>query len=571
MQAVGQYLLVKADAWTSTRIVFPVQETLHPQLARHTRQLEHCSGEPLRQKLLFLVAQALCFYKHVHAPEIFIVGTCVSGRLILVCTCGVAGVEERVHEVGGSDDDANASVYLRDAVDMCMRSMEAFGIPVYACFTTEPLAGVACWTLAAAGGGGTLIQTLPTLAVYARPVTQPQPYLPLLDQSGCVFALEPVQLSPLFVPLYVKVQDHALVKDVYPVQCLPEAVTDLQRVLQGLTQSQNSWTVNFMDFPGDWPAPSFTTTAPLPLPMLPAIVHSSEVVHASADLCTVAQLLIPALISYASAPSLEDWRQQFDTSQLNLADLRQQRQRLLVRSYIEVKDEELKEAGALTEYKLTLLQDLSHDNTLAHMTHMDGVVFDLLLLDVALDAVPALYHPAKFLFDARVEGFTTVLLMMHWRQTLARFIAVGMETLESDALRQAMERFRHFRVGLIVQPVQVAVVKSAFRSVQGQPCFFINVSETAMQCKPTLQQQKAESRNFFVGYFITQALVQLVPLLCEQGEDACHVCASLFGSYHGQMKPNSLNNLTKLYEKLQGTARSIRLKMKQPAGASRRR
>ena len=65
MNAVGAYLLVKADAWTSTRIVFPVQETIQPHLARHTRQLEHCSGEALRQKLLYLVVELLVQMLHV--------------------------------------------------------------------------------------------------------------------------------------------------------------------------------------------------------------------------------------------------------------------------------------------------------------------------------------------------------------------------------------------------------------------------------------------------------------------------------------------------------------------------
>lgn len=576
MNAVGEYLLVKADPWTSTRIVFPVQETLQPQLQRHTRQREHCSGDALRQKLLVLVTQALFFYKQAGAAEIFIVGTCVDDRLVLVCTSGAAGVPEQVHELAGKDDDSMACMYLRRAVEVAISSMEQFTIPVFSCFTTETLAGVACWTMPAASGPGTLVQTLATLAVYARPSTAyPQVHLPLLDSSGCVFAFESVQLSPLFAQLYVKLFDHALVNDGMNTLCTADAVADVQRVLNGLTQSHNSWTTQFLEFPPDFSMASFTTIPPA-LPALPvAPMHDGETVHLHGDLSTLSQVLTPALISYASTSTLDEWRQQYDTSPLVLADMRQQRQRLVVRAYIEVKDEELKEAGmtaaALAEHKLAMLHALAHERLT--WAQMDGLVFDLLLLDVQLANVPAMYHPGQFLSDTRGEAFTTVMLLMYWRQTLARFIAVGVETLESDTLTARMEQYRHFRVGLIVQSAQVATVKSAFRMVQGLPCFFINVSESAMRCRPTLQQQKAENRNFFVGYFITQALVQLVPLLCQTGEDACVVCASLFGSYHGQMKPNSLNNLTKLYEKLQGTARSIRHKISrgaEPATTRRR-
>lgn len=576
MQPVGQYLLVKDDAWSSSRIVFPIQETLQLQLLRRTRQREHCSGEELKQKLLLLVAQALVFYKQQLVPVLYIVGTCVDDRLVLVCTGGVPGVPEQVHEVAGAGDDVNASLYLRRAVDVCMTSMETFTIPVFACCTTESLTGVPCWTLPFAAGLGTLVKSLSTLAVYARPGTLPQPYLPLLDDSGCVFSFAAVQLSPLFSQLYVKLYDHALVTDVYPVHCSALATEELQRVLNGLSQTQNSWTCNFISL-SEWDTTVFNPTGvPEPQPLAlsdsrsdGAGVVSAETIHASSDLSTLAQILTPALVSYASTASLEEWRQQYDTLPLVLSDMRQQRHRLVVRAYIEVKDEELHEASptAVAEHKLTMLHALAHEATA--LTYMDGLVFDWLLMDVQPANVPARFHPSHFLSDPRGDGFTTIMLLMCWRQTLARFIAVGMETLESDALKQSMVNFRHFRVGLIVQAPHLSVLKSTFRMVQGQPCFFINATETAMRGKPTLQQQKAESRNFFVGYFITQALVQLVPLLCQQGEDACQVCASLFGSYHGQMKPNSENNLTKLYEKLQGTARTIRQKLTrtgEPAG-----
>ena len=561
MHPVGEYLLVKADAWTNTRIIFPVQETLQPQLQRHTRQREHCSGDALKQKMLFLVAQALFLYKELHAPEIFIVGTCVDDRLVLVCTSGVPGVQEQVHELAGGNDDLHASLYLRSALEECLTSMECFTIPVFACFTAEPLAGVSCWTLPAPFGAGTCIHTLSTLAIYARPGTTPQSHLPLLDSSGCVFALEPVQLSPLFAHLYVKLFDHELVKHVYPAACSTAAVADLQRVIHGLTQSHNSWTINFLEFPSA--LPTLPPLQPLPASFLPGQVESGEVqgmaetVHASGELSTLAQVLTPALISYASTATVQEWRQQFDTSPLMLADMRQQHQRLLVRTYIEVKDEELKQAGvtgtALAEYKVAMLHALSQENTA--LTHMDGLVFDLLLLDVQPANVPALYHPAQFLSVAR-DGFTTMMLVMCWRQTLARLIAVGVETLETDALRQLISQYRHFRVGLIVQAPHVATVKSAFRMVQEQPCFFINVTETVMPCKPTLQQQKAESRNLFLSYFFEQALTQLSSLLGD------NVSASLAGKYFGLQKPNSLNNLEKLFENLQGTARSIRSKIK---------
>jgi hypothetical protein len=570
LQPVGKYLHVKQDSWLANScIVFPVQEMLEPAVAELALQPAlPLWGDAYSDQLLHHVCAAIRALGGHNATDAFVVMTQVFDRLVLVLHGGGSEVDRVVDTQLSACTDTH--LFFSHAIDAAVRHAEYFPVNfrLFACYCQHVCDGTVTLPVGMPAGAGFPAFHRSSLTLVTRPAG-PAPsvtgFVAVIDARGCVFALHRCSLSPLVAPLYIKLYEHAhdlLVPD----QLTTAAAGELAQVLHSLTRMTDPL------YNGD----TAMASAALPgLPVPPSDVSAATFLSGM-DLSPLWPAVHQALSTLAMCTSLQQWlehqqQQQHDATGQTAAPFRLQdasqavraaRTRVLIQAMVELKDEVWREDGGWEANRASLALQLS--SPVCAMAECHSLVFDLLLLGADVSDVPPTCHPAHLLTDAyHSDCFLTVHLLMHWRQTLQRFVEVAARS-HLDSMRAVAAQCAVFRVGLLVQPRgAVPVVKCAHRVVDRHHCFFVNVSDEAMQCKPTLQQQRAEERNFVVAYFIRQALFLLAPLL--NPGNGMEACCALIGSYMGALKPNSLFNLSKAYDKVQGDARTLR----QKAAASR--
>lgn len=575
LQPVGKFLHVKQDTWLANScIVFPVQEALEPAVAELACQPTLVlSGDAYSDHLLSHVCaavRALVLHQATHA---FVVLTQVFDRLVLVVHGGGAEVD-RVMDTQLSAC-AETHLFFSHAIDAAVRHAEYFPVNWHlnACYCSHVCDGTVTQPTATPSGSGVGVLHGTAFTVFTRPAG-PAPsvtgFVAVLDATGCVFALQRCSVSPLVAPFYIKLSVHA--HDILmPDQLTDAAAIELEHTLHTFKRMTDTFYMSA-------PAP-FALTADLAPPAPAATLSVGAVDLASAtflsgmDLSPLWPAAHQALSTLAMCNNLQQWldHQQHDSAAQAGAPFRLQdathaaraaRTKVLIQALVELKADVWREEGGWEANRALLQMHLS-GSAVSAMAECHSLIFDLLLLGVDVSDVPPTCHPAHVLTDAHSDCFLTVHLLMHWRQTLQRFVEVAASS-HLDSMRAMAAQCAAFRVGLLVQSKHaVPAVKCAHKVVDGHHCFFVNVSEEAMQCKPTLQQQRAEERNFVVAYFIRQALFLLAPLL--NPSNGMEACCALIGSYMGALKPNSLFNLSKAYDKVQGDARTLR----QKAAASR--
>lgn len=202
---------------------------------------------------------------------------------------------------------------------------------------------------------------------------------------------------------------------------------------------------------------------------------------------------------------------------------------------------------------------------------MDGVAFDILLLDNAtLDNVPSGWKPDTIV-ATEDEGFLNMIYIHQWRATLERFIELAREAAfpHTEALLHALS---HFRTGILWSPREEAGVTCTHRQTsEGEHIFLFNpapgcmvlklqpTSQTEWQVAGCLQTQCAKQRDVVVALFVRYAVRLLADLIhITSGADATHVASTLFGMYMGSLQAVDLRHH---YKQTQRTVRELRQAM----------
>lgn len=556
MFCTATYLSCKPDPWRSTGCIL----TPHPDALNTDVPLlgtQAWSGED--PQVVLVNTLTTVFQHHAHKVKVMLlVLTVVHHRLVIV-----TGTDLRAEEAGvemfetGLTQYAECAHHFQRAYQLLVSGSESTSVQVFAAFCPDVSVGSASFPVVYPAGPGLTIHHRSHVSVRVRNWVTPLPgFIPIVDLNGCILKCVAASLSPLFHHVYLSVATTGatLAGDV------EHEISAVVRSLESMSQA------------------GFAHVPPTPL-LLPGSDSTAESSHFFScvdppSLLGDASGLLRALVS---APSLAEWVAQVEMDAAQGAHMS-----LVSAGYWVAKVRHLTlgvrchtEAFDLVQRYRGALNHTSHV-----VTELEGLVFDLMCQGLTLDAVPPYFHPSTFCDDVHGAGYLTMLYLLQWRQTLQRFIEVAQErSLEFTEMSPGLlSSLTHFRVGVIVQGPHCTPVKSMHRVLPGeQHSFLINLSGhdvLNMHSKSTLQQQRAEDRNVVVAFFIGQALQLLGPLLCPS--NSAHGSAILTEGYFAALKPKSLSNLAKMYERMQGMARKFRqevcaLKQLQQGRAHRKR
>lgn len=362
-------------------------------------------------------------------------------------------------------------------------------------------------------------------------------YMPVVAANGPVLKFQNVSLSPLFAHVYIQVVGH-----LYSSFEAEMSVTSRLCKLQSIVAASRR-----VEQPE-------TRARPVPTPTLP-FDDGSTMFYSCFDSPSLYPALHALLQSFVQCGSGQEW----------LASSRN-RGAPLTCGFVMSKARCIQFSTSTEVATFFADMQASLATPMSALSEMEGVVFDLLLQHCTLATMPPYFHPTSFCEESHGNGFLTILYLTQWRQTLKRLIEVAHEQRHvMKGCDAVLDELQQFRVGILVQGAGCPVIKSLHRAlpqVSGAThhVFFINLQEHDVfhqSARSSLQQQRAEDRNAVVASFFGEALRLLGGVL---GHD--HV-ATLSEGYFGALKPKSLNNLAKVYERVQSYTRRIRQEVSQ--------
>lgn len=432
---------------------------------------------------------------------------------------------------------AQANVDFHAAYRYLAAAPECCTTQVFAACCLDVSVGSASYPSVQPAGVGATVHAKVYIQVRVRAWTPAVTGLvPVVSARGAVVKCLPAYLSPLFQHVYLLVSaDGVDVWDNLKADVAAECGS-VVHALEGMSAS---------GFAGLTPPP-MTLHVPADVPSIVLSLYDSPSLFESG---------VAVLQSLVSSATLSDWFMRMETQPTC-------RTSVVCVGYWMAKSRHLtlgvNHAAASAQQVAVWRDMLMHRHLL--MAEMEGLVFDLCMQGHTLDSLPPYFHPATFCDDPQGAGYLTMLYLLQWRQTLKRFLEVAHERVhELPGASQMLPLLAHFRVGILVQAPGVTPCKSTHRMCANEHSFFINLSGhdvLNMHSKSTLQQQRAEDRNVVVAYFMGQALNLLGDVLCPG--DAKRAVAVLTEGYFAALKPKSMLNLAKLYERMQGMARKFR-------------
>lgn len=538
MFCTATYLSCKPDPWRSSGCIL----TPHAEVLVDAAPL--FAPASVHDPQVVLVETVTNVFQAVAASGakvVMLILTVVHNRLVVVSGTDLVLGTGELHETGLLlySDCGN---HFQRAYQLLVSGSECSSLQVFAAYCPDVSVGSASYPVVFPAGPGLTIHHRTHVSVRVRNWVSPLPgFVPIVDMNGWILKCVPASLSPLFHHVYIAIATAS-----------GTLTTDMENELLEVVQSLESMS-----------RAGFSTARPVVFTTDALALESSHFLSC-ADPPSLLSESTGVLRSLCHAPSLAEWVAQTEAQVAQGAHVS-----LVCAGYWLAKVRHLTlgvrcqaEAGEVVQ---------RYRAALPHMTHlvseMEGLVFDVLLQGVTLDAVPCYFHPSTFCDDVQGAGYLTMLYLLQWRQTLQRFIEVAQErSLElTELCPDLLPSLAHFRAGVIVQGAHCTPIKSVHRflpaaaGTRAQHSFLINLSGhdvLNMHSKSTLQQQRAEDRNVVVAFFIGQALQLLAPLLCPS--NCSHASSVLTEGYFAALKPKSLTNLAKMYERMQSVARKFR-------------
>lgn len=533
------FIVVRQDAWSKTRcILYPVSSAVLQ--AMPTKDVvPYVSQEDAEDCLIRAIASVLPAVARNGVCYVTLVLTEVHNSMVLLCGSNLDSVTgalcpppslavahfgtHAVLDLNFRNTRSIAETFQR-AVWFVLQASEGVPVTCYAAYCTDAFTAAVCMDMPALHPPGVVVQTVGDIDVCVRAPTAVPHVVPVLDSTGVVLYGRRAHLSPLFSHLYLRILPTVTVGEVDSVLRMFGTIgapTSVSVPAPRLTDVQLVGDEKVVDC---FTAPTVFFELVDALRALSGPYSISEVLSLYIRPTTVVPLSVKGVIMAKA------------------------------RALVHLRSQEQEDAKAAIRDAL--------QSPLTVLPFSDGIVFDLLLNNVSMEAVPSYFHPLHLLSDAEGVGFFTMLYLLQWRNTLTRLVEVAhtrVAELGGQRVTAALASLKTFRTGLLVQSPEHAMVRSIHRVVDGSHCFFINLGNRDMfelGSRNCLQQQRAEDRNVVVAYFFGEALKLLPPLL--QPDHCAHAAAVLTEGYMASLKPKCETNLTKVYERTQFMVRRIR-------------
>lgn len=190
------------------------------------------------------------------------------------------------------------------------------------------------------------------------------------------------------------------------------------------------------------------------------------------------------------------------------------------------------------------------------LRELEGVCFDLLVEQGHEGTVPVEWQQDKF-YTAGDAGFVSMLYLLQWHSTVARFVGLARAAQFPSAHIPAS-----FRTGILWQGENAHVQSCHHVDLDGTHLFLFNPARSSMLLCPeaaaaegvewrvdaSLQTQSARARDTVVSFFIAHAVHLVAPLLLPH--DPMQAALVLHGMYAGAIQDDDLRHNYRNWQKV---------------------